>query len=127
MLHVDFTRVSAHERIEVKVSLELKGQAAGVKEGGAVEHLVHEVEIECEALSIPEKLELNITDLQVDAHLTAADLKLPSGVTLITDPETVLVHCVEVREEAEEGGAEGAGAEPEIIGRKAEDDEEAED
>jgi large subunit ribosomal protein L25 len=127
VLHVDFTRVSAHERIEVKVSLELKGQAAGAKEGGAVEHLVHEVEIECEALAIPEKLELNITELQVDGQLTAADLKLPSGVTLITDPETVLVHCVEVREEAEEGAAEGGGAEPEVIGRKADEDEESQE
>ncbi|MEX2112458.1 MAG: 50S ribosomal protein L25 [Pirellulales bacterium] len=127
VLHVDFTRVSAHERIEVMVSVELKGQAIGVKDGGAIEHLVHEVEIECEALSIPEKLELNIAELAVDGQLTAADLKLPAGVTLITDPETVLVHCVEVREEGEEGAAAAGGAEPEIIGRKAEDEEEAEE
>src|SRR5262245_5156762 len=60
VLHVDFTRVSEHERIEVKVSVELRGQAIGAKDGGVVEHFVHEVEIECEALAIPDKLELNI-------------------------------------------------------------------
>ncbi len=65
--------------------------------------------------------------MQVDGQLTAADLKLPAGVTLVTDPETVLVHCVEVREEAEEGAGEGAGAEPEVIGRKAGEDEEGEE
>ncbi len=125
VLHVDFTRISADERIEVMVRVDLKGQAIGVKDGGAVEHLVHEVEIECEALAIPEKLELNVAELAIEGQLTAADLKLPAGVTLITDPETVLVHCVEVREEGEAAAAAGV-AEPEVIGRKAEDEEEAE-
>lgn len=127
VLHVDFTRVSEHERIEVKVAVELRGQAAGAKEGGSVEHLVHEVEIDCEALSIPEKLELNINDLQVGEHITAADLPLPPGVTLLSDPETVLVNCVEAREEAEEEVPAAGTAEPEIIGRKPEDEEAAEE
>ncbi len=127
VLHVDFTRVSADERIEVMVSVELKGQAIGIKDGGAVEHLVHEVEIECLALAIPEKLELNVSELKIDDQLTAADLKLPPGVVLITDPETVLAHCVEVREEEEEGAAAAGTAEPEIIGRKAGEEEEAEE
>lgn len=127
VLHVDFTRVSADERIEVMVSVELKGQAIGIKDGGAVEHLVHEVEIECLALAIPEKLELNVSELKIDDQLTAADLKLPPGVVLITDPETVLAHCVEVREEEEEGAAAAGVAEPEVIGRKAEDGEEGEE
>lgn len=126
VLHVDFTRVSEHERIEVKVRVELRGQAAGIKDGGVVEQLIHEIDIECEALAIPDKLELNTTNLQVDGQLTAADLTLPSGVTLISDPELVVAHCVTAREEDEEGGAAG-GAEPEVIGRKAEDEEEAEE
>ncbi|MGD9722196.1 MAG: 50S ribosomal protein L25 [Pirellulales bacterium] len=127
VLHVDFARVSEHERIEVKVSVELRGQAAGAKAGGLVEHLVHEVEIECEAVSIPDKLELNISDLQIEGQLTAADLPLPPGVTLITDPETLLVHCVEVRSEEEAEAPAAGGAEPEVIGRKAEDEEGAEE
>jgi large subunit ribosomal protein L25 len=125
VLHVDFARVSEHERIEVKVAVELRGQAVGVKDGGVVEHFVHEIQIECEALSIPDKLDLNINDLKVGDSLTAADVPLPAGVTLISDPEAVLVHCVKPRDE-EEGAAAGGGAEPEVIGRKA-DDEEAEE
>jgi large subunit ribosomal protein L25 len=126
VLHVDFTRVSEHERIEVKVSVELRGQAVGVKDGGVVEHFVHEVEIECEALAIPDKLELNIGELKIGDSLTAADVHLPPGVTLVSDPDAVLVHCVEAREEEEAGGPAAGVAEPEIIGRKPEEEEAAE-
>ncbi len=125
VLHVDFARVSEHERIEVKVNVELRGHAAGVKDGGVVEHLVHDVEIECEALSIPDKLELNVNDLQKGSQLLASDLQLPPGVVLISDPETVLVHCVEAR--VDEGETPAVVAEPEIIGRKAEEEGEAEE
>jgi large subunit ribosomal protein L25 len=127
VLHVDFARVSEHERIEVKVNVELRGHAAGAKDGGIVEHLVHEVEIECEALSIPDKIWLNINDLQKDGHLLASDLQLPAGVVLITDADTMIVHCVEARVDEEEGGPAAGVAEPEIIGRKAEEEGEAEE
>ena len=127
VLHVDFARVSEHERIEVKVRVELRGQAAGVKDGGQIEQSVHEFEIECEALSIPEKLELNISDLKIDDQLTAADVPLPPGVVLVSEPEIVVVHCVEVREDEEEEAPAAGTVEPEIIGRKAGDEDEAEE
>ena len=127
VLHVDFTRVSEHERIEVTVRLELRGEAAGSKEGGTVEHLVHEVEIDCEAMSIPEHLELNINELGVGQQLTAADIGLPPGVKLLTEPETVMVSCSEAREEEEEEAVAAGTAEPEVIGRKPEDEEAAEE
>ncbi len=127
VLHVDLTRVSEHERIEVKVSVELRGQSPGAKDGGIVEHLIHEIEIECEALSIPEKVDANINELKIGEAITAGDLQLPAGVKLISDPEAVIVHCVEARGEEAAEGAEGAGAEPEVIGRKAEEGEEAEE
>jgi len=117
VLHVDFTRVSEHEKVTVKVSVDLRGQAAGIKEGGTVEHMTHEVEINCKALEIPDKLTLNINDLQVGRQITAAELPLPSGVTLISDPDAVLVHCVVARDEEDEAPAAGT-AEPEVIGRK---------
>ncbi len=126
VLHVDFARVSEHERIEVQVRVELKGHAVGTKDGGVVEHLVHEVEIECEALAIPDKLEININDLAVDGQLTAADIHLPPGVTLVSDPEAVVVHCVAARSDEELEAAAGT-AEPEVIGRKADEEEEGEE
>jgi large subunit ribosomal protein L25 len=126
VLHVDFTRVSEHERVEVKVNVELRGQAPGVKDGGAVEHLVHEIEIECEALSIPEKIEVSIMELKIGDAITAGEVTLPAGAKLLSDPDDVVVHCVVHREEEAEEG-EGAVAEPEVIGRKAGDEDEAEE
>jgi len=123
VIHVDLARVSEHERIEVKVPVELRGQAPGVKEGGIVELLVHEIEVECEALSIPDKLEVKVNDLHLGGELRAGALALPAGMKLLSDPELVLVHCVEPVKEEEAGMGEGVPAEPEIIGRKAEDEE----
>jgi len=118
VLHADLTRVSEHERVQVQVTLELRGQAPGIKEGGVVELLVHELEIDCEALSIPEKLEVQVKNLKLDGSITAGELALPAGVTLLSDADTMVVHCVKPQDE--EAATEGAeGAEPEVIGRKA--------
>jgi len=126
ILHVDFARVSADERIEVKVPIELKGQSPGVKEGGVIELLIHEVEIECPALKIPDKLVLGISDLKIDDSLTTSDLVLPEGVQLRSHVGEVVVHCVMPKEQEEEAPEVAAPGEPEIIGRKP-DQEEAEE
>ena len=55
VLHVDLMRISAHEKVEVRVPVELRGEAPGTKTGGVVEHHVHELDIECEATSIPRR------------------------------------------------------------------------
>ncbi len=122
VLHVDFTRTSADERIEVEVAIELKGQAAGAKEGGIVEQVRREVEIECPAGAIPAKLVLNVSNLAIGDSLTCGDLEMPEGAKLITDAEEMIVHCVTPREDDEEEGV-GEGAEPEIIGRKEGEEE----
>ncbi len=125
VLHLDFSRVSEDERIEVTVTVELRGESPGTKEGGVVEHLLHEVKIECLALAIPEKLQLNINALAIGDSLSVADLSPPTGVKVLTDPSAMIVHCVlpVVHEEAELG-VEAAAVEPELIGRKAEEPEE---
>jgi large subunit ribosomal protein L25 len=123
ILHVDFTRVSADERIEVKVPIELKGQAAGAKEGGVVELLIHEVEIECPALKIPDKIVVNINELKIEDSLTTSDLVLPEGVKLLSHEGEVVVHCVLPKEEAEAAPEVAAPGEPEVIGRKPEEAE----
>ncbi|HTU26648.1 MAG TPA: 50S ribosomal protein L25 [Pirellulales bacterium] len=122
VLHVDLSRVSEHERLHLRVSLELRGQAIGLKSGGVVEHLIHDLEIECPALSIPEKIEVPVSDLELDGAIHAGQLKLPPGVVLLADPDQVVVQCVLPQEE-EAPALEGAGAaEPEVIGRKAEEE-----
>src|SRR6185295_17726736 len=122
VLHVDFARVSEHERVEVKVKVELRGQSPGAKDGGIVELLVHELEIECEALSIPERLDVSIKELAIGQSITAGQVPLPQGAKLLSDPDAIVVHCIEAKAEEEEAGAEAGAAEPEIIGRKPDEE-----
>jgi len=124
MLHVDLARVSADERISVTVGVEVRGVAPGTKQGGVVEHLVHEVEIECLAVAIPPSLEVNVNQLELDESITAAVLELPEGATLITEGETVLVQCSEPAPELDETEGEPAPIEPEVIGAKKDEEEE---
>lgn len=125
VLHVDLARVSEDETLRVKVPVELRGSAVGVKEGGVVDHHMHELEIECRATAIPEKIQVNVNELHLNQAITVADLKLPEGVQVLDEADEIVVQCVPPREEVEPGADLGA-AEPEIIGRKPEEGEEEE-
>ena len=123
VLHVDFARVSADERITVTVAVELRGQAPGVRQGGIVKHLVHEIEIECLATAIPDKIQLNINHLELLGSVTVGQLELPEGAKLLSDAAAIAVQCVEPVAEVEAEAATTEGVEPEVIGRKVEDEE----
>jgi large subunit ribosomal protein L25 len=129
VLHVDFLRVLAGEKVTVEVPIELKGEAPGVAEGGIIEHVLHSIEIECPLDVIPEKLHVSIKNLKIGDHLTAKDIiDLPAGATILSDEEEMVVHCVApMTEEEAEAGEEGA-AEPEVISKgKADEEEEGEE
>lgn len=120
LLHVDFTRVSADEAVEVDLALELRGEAPGLKEGGLISHSLHLLRIECPASAIPEKLEVNVNHLNLHDSITVGDLELPAGAKALVDAGTVVVQCIEPAvEEEEDLGAEQV--EPEIIGEKKEE------
>ena len=125
VLHVDFARTDASEKVEVKLPLEIRGVAPGSKMGGTVDHLVRSLKIECPANAIPEALELSINELQLNETLTAGDIPLPAGASLVMDANTPVVACAEaaVEVEEEEVAAGADGAEPEVIGQKDEDGE----
>lgn len=119
VIHLDLLRVSEKDKVTTKVTVELKGTAVGISEGGVVEHVLHEVEIECPAMSIPDKLVLNIANLHLDAALFARDIPLPEGARLETDEDSLVVHCVPPHVEEEVAPtAEAGAAEPEVIGQK---------
>lgn len=124
VLHLDLARVSADERVNVEVNVELKGTAPGVAEGGVVDFLTHTVEIEAPVIAIPEKLILRLNELKLNGHLNADKIELPEGVKLLTDPDTVIASCAKPQELPEAGAVGGDGSEPEVIGRKAGDEEE---
>jgi large subunit ribosomal protein L25 len=123
VLHVDFTRISEHEKVEVTVHIELRGEAPGLKEGGVVEQLMHDARIECEVMAIPERLLVNVNSLKLNEQVKVSDLELPPTVRVLEDAEAVVVQCVVPAEAPEEEAAPTEGVEPELIGRKAGEEE----
>jgi len=123
---LDLTRVTAGQLVEVMLPVELRGEAPGINKGGVVIHQVHEAEVQCTPAMIPEKIEININELDVEQSILASEIELPEGVKLLLDPEEVIVSCVEAKaeEDVEDEGLAG-GAEPEVIGRKEDDEDES--
>ncbi|GIX01993.1 MAG: 50S ribosomal protein L25 [Thermogutta sp.] len=128
ILHVDLTRVTAHERVRTEVPIELRGDAPGVKEGGRLAQHLHSLQIECEVDKIPEKFVVLITELGLGGAITVKDIPLPEGAKALVDPDEVVVvcHAPAGEEEAEEAAPATGPAEPEVIGRKKAAEEEEE-
>jgi large subunit ribosomal protein L25 len=118
VIHVDFARVDLTERVEVTVPLELKGDPKGEADGGVLTQVVSELEIECVVTDIPDAIRHNISDMGLDSVLHLRDLTLPAGAKALQDPELILAT---VRELAEEEATEAEAAEPEVIGKAAEE------
>lgn len=115
VVHVDFQRVLMTEKIRVQVPVELKGTAHGVKvEGGVIDFMTREIEVECLPGDIPKAIEFDVTDLHVGQHVEVKDLTLPKGVTLVGDGDRVIASLTHAR--AEEAVPEDQ-AEPEVIKR----------
>jgi large subunit ribosomal protein L25 len=124
VLHVDLKRVSLDERIEISVPLELRGIAPGVTGGGVLDQPIHSLRIECLAVSVPESIRVNISELQQGAAIHVRDLQLPPDVKALDDPDAIVVHVTVPQAEPEAAAAPAAEqAEPEIIGRKAAEEE----
>ncbi len=119
-LHIDFVRVSATERVTVKVPVELKGDCPGQRAGGIINILVHEIELACKADHVPERVFAPVSQLEVGHVLKVADLELPEGTSAVPDSEETVVSCtMPGRKAAAE--TEEASAEPEVIARGGEE------
>jgi large subunit ribosomal protein L25 len=120
VLHADLQRVSAKENIAAKLGVVTVGAARGVREvGGVMDVVTHELEVEGPADSIPEHIEVDVTELGLHEHILAADVKIPSGFKMLTPAETIVVSIEPSRterelEEAAEAPAEAP--EPQVIG-----------
>jgi large subunit ribosomal protein L25 len=120
IIHLDFQRVVMTEKVRVQVAVELAGTSPGVKtEGGVLDFSHREVHVECLPGDIPKALTLEVGELHLGQHLTAGDLKLPAGVTLLDEPERVLVSVMHAKTEAvpvvEGEEPVEPGSEPEVI------------
>jgi len=123
-LHVDLLRVSLTDRVEVEVRVILRGTPKGVADGGVLNQITSDIKVECPVAAIPDEIRIMVTELGLDDSLHLRDIPLDESVTLLDDPNTMLCQCAEVAEEVEPEEGEGE-AEPEVIGAKPEDEEEA--
>jgi len=116
------------EVIEVECPVELVGTAKGAAAGGVVEHPVTDLHVRCLPANIPQLIRVRVSDLAIGDSIHVRDVEPPDGVTVLTDPESILVTIrppaiAEEPEAAEAEEVEPGGEEPEVIGRKKEDEE----
>jgi large subunit ribosomal protein L25 len=129
VLHLDFVRISLTETVTVSVPVDVHGEPPGVDEGGVLELRLHELEVQCLPAAIPEGIRVEVGELQIGESLRIGDVRFPEGVEPTGEPEAVVVTVTapmateEEEEEAEEFPLEAA-AEPEVIGRRAAEEEE---
>jgi large subunit ribosomal protein L25 len=139
LVHVDFAPVNMREKIEVTVPLTVLGEAAGAEEGGVLQQVAYEIQVETLPGDIPQEITLDVTNLGMNENLSLGDLTLPEGVTLLSDPEEVAATVTTpteitdeemeaagiVEEESDEEIAEGEAADGEEGATEGEDGENA--
>ncbi|HIE11424.1 MAG TPA: 50S ribosomal protein L25 [Kiritimatiellae bacterium] len=130
-IHVDLLVVKSGERVKIKVPVELAGEPVGVREqGGVLEQLQHEVEIECLPEDVLEFVRVDVSGLGVDEHITLGDLPLPSDRYRIMGDRSAALATVVPPRVTEEVAAEGEAAvpeEPEVISEKKAEERSAEE
>src|SRR5216684_1647733 len=132
LLHIDLMRIAMDQMLKVAVPILLKGEAEGVKQqGGILEQVLREVEVECLPGDIPSHIDADVSDLVFGKVLRVSDLPRGEKVKVLTDPNQTVAHVTTVKEEvvaapevvAAEAGA--VAAEPEVI-KKGKQETEAE-
>src|SRR5579872_143369 len=131
LLHVDLKRIDLTRRIVVKVPMYTTGEAKGVKlQGGLLEAITREIEIECLPEDIPERFTVDVSELMMGQSVRAADVPMTGSMKLLGSPENVIAHVVAIKAEVAPAEAEAvvegaapAAAEPEVIkkGKKEEE------
>ena len=129
ILHIDFYEIHAGEKITLEVPIHLSGSPDGVRNaGGVLDQVLREVEIRVLPVDIPERVDIDVTELRVGASLHVSDIQIPNA-EILTDPETTICTVVPPRIEAEEvveAAVPEETAEPELI-RKPKEEEEGEE
>ena len=136
LLHTDLLRISMDEPITSAVPITLIGAAPGIQEGGILEFPHRQLTLYCLPTLLPDEIEVDINELEIDDRLSVGDVSLPEGIEIIDDPNTRIVAVVppRIEEEPEVEDEEGMeleaetdeDAEPEVISRRSDDDEEDE-
>lgn len=130
LLHIDLKRIAMDQKLRVNVPIELVGEPAGVKQqGGVLEQITREVEIECLPGDIPNQIELNVAELVFGVVLRVADLPKSEKLKFVTDGDQPVAHIISIKEEEAPtpeavAGAAATPAEPEVIKKGKQETEE---
>src|SRR5215468_11229136 len=116
LLHADFYEVALDKLLEVKIHVELTGLPVGVKaQGGVLDFVTRELEVECLPADIPEKIVLDVSHLELGKHLRVSEIKLSDKVKILTEPDVVIAHVVVPRAEEVAPAPEAAAVAPEAV------------
>ena len=136
IIHIDFQRIDLKEKVKVQVAIHLNGEPAGVKnDGGVLDFVTREVEVECLPNNIPQSIEVDVSALLIGDHIEAGALDIPDDVDLMSESDQVIVSvshsrvAAEIEELEAEGDAgdlliEAVADEPEVIGKGKEAEDE---
>ena len=119
LLHIDLLEVRLDEKIQTQVAVHLEGaeDAPGIKEGGVLEHVTHQLNIEALPTDIPDAIHVDVSGLEIAATMHLSELTAPTGVEFLDDPEETLIATVVVPTEVEEPEIE---EETELVGEDGE-------
>jgi large subunit ribosomal protein L25 len=125
LLHVDFHEVDPNKKMHAEVAVHETGEAAGVKEGGILDHVLRHLRVECLPANLPAGFTVDVSGLAVGQSIHVRDIVLPQGVTILNDAELTVFAVHEPKVEVEPvAAAEGAtAAEPEVITAKKDKEE----
>jgi large subunit ribosomal protein L25 len=119
MIHADLRRFAKGEKIEMTVPIHLLGHPEGLQEEGAVlSQALREIKVLCEPANTPESIDIDVTNLNAGDSIHVSDLKIPDGVEIHDDPETLVASIITVKEVELEPQVE-EGGEPEVVGEEA--------
>ena len=108
--HLSFFSVATQDTVQISLPVHLVGTAVGIKQGGILEHVMNELQVECAPDNIPESIEVDISNLDIGGSLHVHEMILPAGVTVIDDPQRPIVNILGAptmtAEPSEEAGAE---------------------
>ena len=104
LLHIDLLEVRLDEKIQTQVAVHLEGaeEAPGIKEGGVLEHVTHQLNIEALPTDIPDSIQVDVSGLEIAATMHLSEIAAPAGVEFLDDPEETIIATVVVPTEVEE-------------------------
>ena len=102
IVHIDFQKVKEDEKISLEVAVRSSGEAQGVKLGGLLVQILNSVTVECRPAEIPEFLEIDVSDMEMNTNLFVKDIILPEGVEMLTADYIAVVSVQAPKEEKEE-------------------------